>query len=681
MKLLLVLCLCGLAFARPDYQSQVEKQASILQLLDRVQQPIIDEKVKEIGHSYKPVLYYNNYKQLSRQHIEKFVEKVHRQQTLPRQKIFNLFNDKQRQEAIALFELLYYAQDFETFYKTAAWARVRVNEGQFVYAVSVAVLHRQDTRGVVLPPLHKIYPSFFVNKHVIREVYKAKINMTPTVIPMAITTSQVRHPDQRVAYFTDDISLNTHVAHWNYLHAFWFKQTYNVMKDRQGEKFFQMHHNLLTRYELERLSNDLPPVSKIHLYKPIKSGFAPHATYANGLDFPSRPEHMQLQSVGNLTLETVDEWYRRVVDAVDAGYVLTKEQQKKELDHTTGINVLGKMLQGGQQTSPNPRYYGHLQRAGHVLIGKVTDPKNKYEQAPAVVEQIETSARDPAMYGYWKVIDQIFLRYKNTLPPYTRSQLVNSGVQVEAIKVIGESRASTPNTLITHMEHVDIDVSNAVVMSEQQATIDVKARVQRLTHEPFKYVITVKSREQKKAVVRIFLAPKYNWLGEKLAIDQQRWMAVEMDKFVTELNQGTTIIKRASHQSAVTVTGTKEQLQTVYDVESVLKRQQQPLYVNKQVHQQCGYPQHLLLPKGKPQGMSYKLYVVVTDHEQDYVPSETAQETEQYYGYCGHAEVKYPDNKPLGYPFDRRIVDEDQFVTPNMQAVDVVIKHVRPVAY
>nr|QCC26461.1 hexamerin 1 precursor [Octostigma sinensis] len=675
MKLLLVLCLCGLAVADMADNVHLKKQDAVLRLLHRVHQPVHDVEIQQIGHNFRPLEHLNEYK-MKKEVIEHFVQKVHRQHVLPRHHIFNVFNDKHRQQAIVLFELLYSAENFQTFYNTSAWARVHVNEGMFVYAVSVAVLHRQDTRGVVLPPLHEVYPHFFVNKHVIREVTNAKINQTPWVIPMTVTTHKIHHPEHRVAYFTDDIGLNTHVAHWNYLHAFWFKQTYNVMKDRQGEKFFQMHHNLLTRYELERLSNDLPPVSKIHLYKPIKSGFAPHATYANGLDFPSRPEHMQLQSVGNLTLETVDEWYRRVVDAVDAGYVLTKEQQKKELDHTTGINVLGKMLQGGQQTSPNPRYYGHLQRAGHVLIGKVTDPKNKYEQAPAVVEQIETSARDPAMYGYWKVIDQIFLRYKNTLPPYTRSQLVNSGVQVEAIKVIGESRASTPNTLITHMEHVDIDVSNAVVMSEQQATIDVKARVQRLTHEPFKYVITVKSREQKKAVVRIFLAPKYNWLGEKLAIDQQRWMAVEMDKFVTELNQGQTVIKRASHESSITVTGTQTYKQMMLDVATAMKGEHQ-MYTNKIVHKQCGYPQHLLLPKGKPQGMVFKLYVVVSEYNP---VQESSTHESEYYGYCGHAGVKYPDTKPMGYPFDRRIVDEDQFFTKNIHGIDVVVKHVRHVA-
>nr|QCC26462.1 hexamerin 2 precursor [Octostigma sinensis] len=414
----------------------------------------------------------------------------------------------------------------------------------------------------------------------------------------------------------------------------------------------------------------------MHVHKPVKSGFAPHASYANGLDFPTRPEHMQIESVGNLTIEKTEEWYRRVVDAVDTGFVLNQEHERKEMSHENGINVLGHMIHGGQHISPNPRYYGHLQRAGHVLLAKITDPKNKFEQPASVVEHYETSARDPAIYSFYKVIDHIFLRYKNTLPPYTRNQLYHSGVEVEAVKVIGETHASTANVLITHMEHVDIDVSDAVVMTPQQANIDVKARIQRLTHEPFKYVITVNSREQKKAVVRVFLAPKYNWLGEKLTVDERRWMAVEMDKFVTELNQGQTVIKRASHESSITVTGTQTYKQMMLDVATAMKGEHQ-MYTNKIVHKQCGYPQHLLLPKGKPQGMVFKLYVVVSEYNP---VQESSTHESEYYGYCGHAGVKYPDTKPMGYPFDRRIVDEDQFFTKNIHGIDVVVKHVRHVA-
>jgi hypothetical protein len=46
-------------------------------------------------------------------------------------------------------------------------------------------------------------------------------------------------------------------------------------------------------------------------------------------------------------------------------------------------------------------------------------------------------------------------------------------------------------------------------------------------------------------------------------------------------------------------------------------------------------------------------------------------------GYCGVMEGKIPDGKPMGFPFDRRVISEEQFLTPNMKVVDLMIKNVK----
>ena len=33
----------------------------------------------------------------------------------------------------------------------------------------------------------------------------------------------------------------------------------------------------------------------------------------------------------------------------------------------------------------------------------------------------------------------------------------------------------------------------------------------------------------------------------------------------------------------------------------------------------CGWPEHMLLPKGKPEGMNFHLFVMISDHEGDMV--------------------------------------------------------------
>jgi hypothetical protein len=110
---------------------------------------------------------------------------------LPRGQVFSLFNERHRQQMITIFESFFFAEDWDTFFRTACYVRDRVNEGQFIYALSVAVLHRQDTRGIVLPPAYEIYPHLFVNSEVIHAAYKAKMRQEPAVVRMNFTGKQV----------------------------------------------------------------------------------------------------------------------------------------------------------------------------------------------------------------------------------------------------------------------------------------------------------------------------------------------------------------------------------------------------------------------------------------------------------------------------------------------------------
>lgn len=93
---------------------------------------------------------------------------------LPRDAIFSEFNDEQLEQAIALFKLFYYAKDYPTFYNTAVWARSYVNQGMYLYALSVAFLQRPDTYGVALPPIYEIYPFYFYNSEVIQKAQDYK---------------------------------------------------------------------------------------------------------------------------------------------------------------------------------------------------------------------------------------------------------------------------------------------------------------------------------------------------------------------------------------------------------------------------------------------------------------------------------------------------------------------------
>ncbi|GIY80778.1 hemocyanin F chain [Caerostris extrusa] len=77
---------------------------------------------------------------------------------LRRGTLFSCFHNEHLIEAQELFETLYAAWDFDDFIHLAEQARDIVNEGLFVYSVSVALLHREDCRGVTVPPIQEIFP-------------------------------------------------------------------------------------------------------------------------------------------------------------------------------------------------------------------------------------------------------------------------------------------------------------------------------------------------------------------------------------------------------------------------------------------------------------------------------------------------------------------------------------------
>lgn len=93
----------------------------------------------------------------------------------------------------------------------------------------------------------------------------------------------------------------------------------------------------------------------------------------------------------------------------------------------------------------------------------------------------------------------------------------------------------------------------------------------------------------------------------------------------------------------------------------------------------CGWPLHLLIPKGTVDGIEYDLFAMVTNYTEDQVDDSSPELCKISSSYCGKLNQKYPDTKPMGYPFDRPARENveylSQFITPNMAVQRVTIKH------
>lgn len=68
----------------------------------------------------------------------------------------------------------------------AAYTRDRVNPQMWVYSLSVALLHRNDTKDIPIPQLNEIFPDMF---------FKGSI------FPRAREVANVAEPSDRVSYF------------------------------------------------------------------------------------------------------------------------------------------------------------------------------------------------------------------------------------------------------------------------------------------------------------------------------------------------------------------------------------------------------------------------------------------------------------------------------------------------
>lgn len=69
-------------------------------------------------------------------------------------------------------------------------------------------------------------------------------------------------------------------------------EKYNLPNsDRRGELFMYVGTFEFSRYNFERLSNDLDQVEFIEWDEPIAIGYSPSMNYPNGMQFPRRKEH------------------------------------------------------------------------------------------------------------------------------------------------------------------------------------------------------------------------------------------------------------------------------------------------------------------------------------------------------------------------------------------------------
>lgn len=66
----------------------------------------------------------------------------------------------------------------EDLISLAAYCRDRVNSQMFIYSLSVALLHRKDTKNLAIPQLSEVFPDKFIDSSVFTRA-KEQANIVP----------------------------------------------------------------------------------------------------------------------------------------------------------------------------------------------------------------------------------------------------------------------------------------------------------------------------------------------------------------------------------------------------------------------------------------------------------------------------------------------------------------------
>ncbi|KAG8229579.1 hypothetical protein J437_LFUL010170 [Ladona fulva] len=296
---------------------------------------------------------------------------------LPRDENFSIFIPFHRDMATRLIEVFMGMRNYDDFLSASVYCRGRVNPYMYVYALSVAILHRPETKNLRIPPLAEIFPGKYVDSSVlVKAREEANVFSQGTRVPIEISkdrTASDLEPEHRVAYFREDIGINLHHWHWHLVFPFSGPRDI-VEKDRRGEIFFYMHQQIQARYNFERLCNKLGRVKRLHDFRePIPEAYFPK------LDNMIASRNWAAREVDQLVfdIQDLERWRDRIIEAIQIGRVVNEKGESVELTEQGGIDVLGNMVEATILTI-NRNLYGDIHNLAHAALGICHDPDMRH---------------------------------------------------------------------------------------------------------------------------------------------------------------------------------------------------------------------------------------------------------------------------------------------------------------
>jgi hypothetical protein len=455
----------------------------------------------------------------------------------------------------------------------------------------------------------------------------------------AVVTADLEETRREAAldYLRQDPLANEHHRHWHVVYP-----SQGRRQDRQGELFFYMHQQMLARYDAERRALGLDPVVPFDDYTaPIGEGFR------------DRPPDKRLVDVHipgqlDLTVDDMEAMRDEVLDAVRGGNF-------GDSDLIAALDALGQAVEPQTDSTLQGWHHG----AGHVSCAWVMNPDGDGQMG--LIGSTRTAIQDPFFWRWHRHVDNMGFELQEQFEPHSfddapavvlRDDGDPSGGdlilcfedQMPDDARADEAAASAWARETFAGDHFDERADPAVSTDTLETSMAETpfdpddpntVPVRHLTHRPFCVVVRLRSdeAESKRVTIRLFLVPA------DVAEDRRVW--IELDKFEAEVEPGeATALCRPMRMSSVVRKPTTPEPVFV----------QPPAASRREQYCRCGWPYHLLVPRGTEEGMPFRLAAIVTDFAADNITGDPDCGS---LSFCGSLDEGYPDSREMGYPFNR----------------------------
>ncbi|KAL4772384.1 hypothetical protein BDW60DRAFT_207379 [Aspergillus nidulans var. acristatus] len=499
----------------------------------------------------------------------------------------------------------------------------RINPELMRDALGVYLTHSKDAqqRKIFAPPLKN------------HAIFSAKTPRRPATIAGEICTANTLHGHALLSYWRDDYDLNDSHYHWHMVYrGAGGDNSKNVRAfDHQGELFLYTHSQMVARYETESLCWGLPLVRPWNQYDDVlEDGYAPLPAliehYGGYPPFstwypirnPDMPETLNV----TIPRARLEEWRDNIYAAIRKGQFETTSTDKAlVLTGDNCLNVIGgildaqyfslnKLLEG---CSLDEDQYGNLHNYGLGKFAEMAYRNNPAETSPYGLTISNFGApRDPCFWRWYK-----HLQYYGRLAAakYPQDITAHRAEVVLSSLVVRPQDKSSPRYL-----------DGGITTYLGPPAVNFMESKAKLGHEPYEWSVQVKSYRRnppskenpQTLTLRLFIA------AEDLMNDYHSW--IEMDRVTVHLTD----------KSAIT----KMRLDTESSVARKMRNYSEPDPRYASTAFRHGWPQNLILPAGKVEGMPFVAFCMATD---DGIPAPTPAFPDHY----------YPDPRGMGYPFNR----------------------------